>query len=205
MKIFGIAYNYASYNNQALPALYHAGEPVVFTKADSALLKDHKPLFVPDFMGTISCQGSLVVRIGRLGKGIDERFAHRYYDAVTVGADFTARQMLEKAMSQGLPWSVCKDFDGSAMIGHWLSLDEAGPENQWQMRLDINGKTVQQAAAHELLWSAEHSISHLSRFYTLKTGDLIYLGSPTLGPLVKPEDHVEGFLGERKLLDFYCK
>ena len=123
MKIFAIGMNYAQHNKELDGTLYKPETPVVFTKADSALLKDRKPFFVPDFMGRIDYETELVVRISRLGKGISQRFAHRYYDAVTVGIDFTARDLQQKLRAQGLPWELCKGFDGSAALGEWIPIE----------------------------------------------------------------------------------
>ena len=112
MKIFAIGMNYIQHNKELDGALYKPEVPVIFTKADSAVLKDHKPFFIPDFMGRVDYETELVVRICRLGKSIPQRFAHRYYDAVTVGIDFTAREMQQKLRAAGHPWEICKGFDG---------------------------------------------------------------------------------------------
>ena len=120
MKIFAVDMNYAEYNKSQNETLSKKEGPVIFTKADSALLKDKKPFFIPDDLGTIEYETELVVRICRLGKTISERFAHRYYDAVTVGIDFTARELQQKLRAQGLPWDLCKGFDGSAALGEWI-------------------------------------------------------------------------------------
>ena len=109
--------NYMQHNEELHGKVFKPEEPVIFLKADSSLLKEHKPFFIPDFMGRIDYETEIVVRISRLGKGIPERFAHRYYDAVTVGIDFTARDMQAKARKEGLPWDICKGFDGAACIG----------------------------------------------------------------------------------------
>ena len=121
MKIFAVGMNYAEHNKSLNETLSTKEGPVIFTKADSALLKDKKPFFIPDDLGTIEYETELVVRICRLGKTISERFAHRYYDAVTVGIDFTARELQQKLRAQGLPWDLCKGFDGSAALGEWVS------------------------------------------------------------------------------------
>ena len=176
-------------------------EPVIFTKADSALLKPGKPFFVPDFMGRIDYEAELVFRICRLGKSIPERFAHRYYDAVTVGIDFTARDMQQAASQKGQPWTICKGFDGSAAIGEWTNVESG----VMTFRLDKNGETVQQGYSSDMFYSVDQIISYISRFFTLKTGDLLYTGTPAgVGP-VQIGDHLEGWLGERKVLDLHCK
>ena len=189
-------------------------EPVVFTKADSALLKDRKPFFVPDDMGRIDYEGELVVRICRLGKAIPERFAHRYYDAVTVGIDFTARDLQQRAREQGLPWTICKGFDGSACIGEWVPLipDLRSPtrslsslQSPLSFHLDKNGATVQEGNSADMLYTVDQLISYLSRFFTLKTGDLLFTGTPAgVGP-VSVGDHLEGYIGEQRVLDIRCK
>ena len=136
MKIFAIGMNYAQHNKELDGTLYKPETPVVFTKADSALLKDSKPFFVPDFMGRIDYETELVVRISRLGKCISQRFAHRYYDAVTVGIDFTARDLQRKLRAEGLPWELCKGFDGSAALGKWLPIERFRSVDALHFHLD---------------------------------------------------------------------
>lgn len=197
--------NYLQHTEELDGKAYKPEEPVIFLKADSALLKDHKPFFIPDFMGQIDYETELVVRICRLGKGIPERFAHRYYDAVTVGIDFTARDMQKKAREMGQPWDICKGFDGSAVIGDWVEKEKFLSVDSLEFHLDINGKTVQQGNTCEMIFKIDQIVAYLSKFYTLKTGDIIYTGTPVgVGP-VKIDDHLEGYLGERKVLEFNCK
>ena len=205
MKIFAVGLNYIEHNNELDGALYKPEEPVIFTKADSALLKDHKPFFIPDWSSRVDYEAELVVRICRLGKGIPERFAHRYYDAVTVGIDFTARDLQEKAREKGRPWTICKGFDGSAVIGDWVEKERFRDVQAMHFHLDINGRTVQQGLTSDMLFKIDELISYLSRFFTLKTGDLLYTGTPVgVGP-VKIDDHLEGYLEDMKVLDFNCK
>ena len=142
MKIFAIGMNYAAHNKELHDTLLKPEEPVIFTKADSALLKDHKPFFIPDHLGRIDYETEVVVRICRLGKNISERFAHRYYDAVTVGIDFTARDIQKKASQNGQPWTICKGFDGSAAIGEWVEKEKFRDVQALHFHLDINGQTV---------------------------------------------------------------
>ncbi|MDE6689600.1 MAG: fumarylacetoacetate hydrolase family protein [Prevotella sp.] len=209
MKIFAVGMNYLQHNKALHGTLLKTEEPVIFTKADSSLLKDGKPFFVPDWAERIDYEAELVVRISRLGKGIPERFAHRYYDAVTVGVDFTARDWQEKARRNGLPWEISKGFDGSAVIGEWqslpLSTDGERDIQNLNFRLDINGKTVQEGCTADMFYRVDELIAYLSRFFTLKTGDLLFTGTPTgVGP-VRVDDHLQGWLEDRKVLDFYCK
>ena len=204
MKIFAVGMNYAQHNKALHGTLLKTEEPVIFTKADSALLKDGKPFFVPDWSERVDYEAELVVRICRLGKGIPERFAHRYYDAVTVGVDFTARDWQEKARQRGLPWEVSKGFDGSAVIGEWQPLSIKGVQNL-HFHLDINGTTVQEGCTADMFYHIDELIAYISRFFTLKTGDLLFTGTPTgVGP-VKVDDHLQGWLEERKVLDFFAR
>ena len=205
MKIFAIGMNYAEYNKSLHETLSVSEEPVVFTKADSALLKDHKPFFIPDDMGKIECEAEVVVRICRLGKTISERFAHRYYDAVTVGIDFTAREIQQKLREKGLPWDLCKGFDGSAALGEWVQKDKFLDVQRLRFHLDINGKTVQEGCTSDMLFTVDRIISYISRFFTLKTGDIIYTGCPAVCGPVSINDHLEGYLEDRKVLEFNCK
>ncbi|MBF1419994.1 MAG: fumarylacetoacetate hydrolase family protein [Prevotella histicola] len=205
MKIFAIGMNYAEYNKSLHETLSVSEEPVVFTKADSALLKDHKPFFIPDDMGKIECEAEVVVRICRLGKTISERFAHRYYDAVTVGIDFTARELQQKLREKGLPWDLCKGFDGSAALGEWMQKDKFLDVQRLRFHLDINGKTVQEGCTSDMLFTVDRIISYISRFFTLKTGDIIYTGCPAVCGPVSINDHLEGYLEDRKVLEFNCK
>lgn len=203
MKIFAVGMNYLMHTKELDGKAYVPEEPVIFTKADSALLKDGKPFFVPDDMGRIDYEGELVVRICRLGKSIPERFARRYYDEVTVGLDFTARDLQEEARRKGLPWTICKGFDGSAIIGEWLPLK--GDVQQLHFRLDKNGTTVQKGFTGDMLFKVDALVSYLSRFFTMKTGDLIFTGTPVgVGP-VAVGDLLEGYIEDQKVLECRCK
>lgn len=205
MKIFAIGMNYSEHNKSLHGTLSKTNEPVIFLKADSALLKDGKPFFIPDDMGRIEYETEVVVRICRLGKTIPERFAHRYYDAVTVGIDFTARELQKKLKEQGHPWELSKSFDGAAVLGSWVDKERLLDIQRLRFHLDINGKTVQQGCTCDMLCNIDEVISYISRYFTLKTGDLLYTGCPTdCGP-VQINDHLEGYIEDRKVLDFRCK
>ena len=232
MKIFGIGMNYAAHTEELHSFLINpegaGADPVVFTKCDSAMLIPGKPFFIPDHLGRIDYEAELVVRICRLGKNISERFAHRYYDAVTVGIDFTARELQQQASHNGLPWTIAKGFDGSAAIGEWVPISEEFRVKSEEFataisfRLDKNGETVQRGNTAYMIHSIDQLISYISRFFTLKTGDLIYTGTPVgVGP-VAIGDHLEGWIlneellkeergerkeerGMKKVLDLYCR
>lgn len=205
MKIFAVGMNYIQHNKELDGALYIPEEPVIFTKADSALLKEHKPFFIPDWSNRVDYETEIVVRICRLGKSIPEKFAHRYYDAVTVGIDFTARDWQQRLRSEGKPWELCKGFDGSAVIGDWVDKSLLGDVQNLPFHLDINGTTVQQGCTADMLYSIDRLIAYISRYFTLKTGDLLYTGTPVgVGP-VHIDDHLEGYLMQQKVLEFNCK
>ena len=197
--------NYAQHNKELDGTLYIPEEPVIFTKADSALLKDHKPFFIPDFMGRIDYEAELVIRICRLGKNIPQRFAHRYYDAVTVGIDFTARDVQQQLREKGLPWDLSKSFDGAAAIGEWVSKDKFLDVQALRFHLDINGQTVQEGCTADMVFGIDEIVAYISQYFTLKTGDVIFTGTPAgVGP-VHIDDHLEGYVEERKVLEFNCK
>ena len=197
--------NYVEHNKELHGTLYKPENPVIFMKADSALLKDHKPFFVPDHLGRIEYEGELVLRICRLGKSIPRRFAHRYYDAATVGIDFTARDLQKKLRAEGLPWELSKSFDGAAAIGEWVSADKFRDLQMLSFRLDKNGKTVQQALTSDMIFKIDDLIAYISQFFTLKTGDLLFTGTPAGVGEVAVDDHLEGYIEDRKVLDFRCK
>lgn len=205
MKIFAVGLNFPQHNKELNETLYKGEVPVIFTKADSSLLKDSKPFFVPDDMGRIDYETEIVVRICRLGKAIPARFAHRYYDAVTVGIDFTARELQAELRKKGLPWEMCKGFDGAAAIGEWVSVEKFKDVQALQFHLDINGKTVQEGRTNDMLFKIDEIIEYISKYFTLKTGDIIYTGTPVgVGP-VNIDDHLTGYIEDRKVLEFNIK
>ena len=225
MKIFAIGMNYAAHNQELHGTLKRPDEPVIFTKADSAILNQGKPFFIPDHLGRIDYETEVVVRICRLGKSIPQRFAHRYYDALTLGIDFTARDLQRKASEAGQPWTICKGFDGSAAIGEWIPKEkllkdpeavcEASGLQALHFHLDIQtaedreydrpGRTVQEGCTSDMLYTIDEIIAYISKFFTLKTGDLLYTGTPAgVGP-VHIGDRLEGWLEGRKVLAFNCK
>lgn len=189
-------------HNNLRDAAFKPIEPVIFSKQESSLLRDHKPFFVPDFAEQFDYETELVIRIAHVGKDISERFAHRYYNEVTVGIDFTARDLQARLQKQGLPWDICKGFDGSAAVGKFVSIDSLGGDVQnIPFHLDINGKTVQQGNSRDMLFTVDQIVSYCSRFFTLKTGDLIFTGTPVgVGP-VKEGDILEAYIGDEKLLN----
>jgi len=204
MKIFAVGLNYASHNKE-MKRTFESKEPVLFMKPDTALLKDGNPFFLPDFSDEIHYETELVVKINRLGKNIAERFAHRYYDEITLGIDFTARDLQRKQKELGLPWEIAKSFDHSAAIGTFISIKEVAAVQNLNFHLDINHTTVQQGNTQEMIYPVDKIISYISQFFTLKIGDLIFTGTPAgIGPVVM-DDHLQGYLEDQKLLDFRVK
>ena len=204
MKIFAIGLNYDSHNKE-MKRTFESEQPVLFMKPDTALLKDGKPFMLPDFSEEMHYETELVIKINRLGKNIAEHFAHRYYDEITVGIDFTARDLQQKLKERGLPWEISKSFDNSAAIGEFISKSEIEQIQNVNFHLDINGKTVQQGNTENMIYSVDKIISYISRFFTVKIGDLIFTGTPSgIGPVVI-NDHLQGYIEYTKLLDFKVK
>ena len=201
MKIIAVGMNYADHVKELDGSFVRPEEPVIFLKPDSALLKDGKPFFIQE----VHYEAELVVRICRLGKNIAERFAHRYYDAVTVGIDFTARDLQRKFRSVGDPWELSKGFDSSAAIGDFVSVDKFQNLQNLNFHLDIDGRTVQSGNTADMVFKIDEVIAYVSRFFTLKIGDLLYTGTPVgVGP-VHVDEHLQGYLEDEKLLDFYIR
>jgi len=199
MKIICIGRNYADHARELKNDI--PTEPVIFMKPDSALITGNRPFYLPEFTQDLHYETELVVRIQKLGRHIEERFAHKYYTDITVGIDFTARDLQQKLKSQGLPWELAKAFDGSAVLGEWVPL--AGRDIQdLHFHLDKNGKTVQQGHTSDMLFHVNQIISFVSRYFTLKIGDLIYTGTPAGVGKVEIGDQLNGFLGDNEL--FRC-
>lgn len=206
MKIFAVGMNYAAHNKELGETLYQREAPVIFTKPDSALLTSGKPFFIPDFTERCEYETEIVVRICRLGRSIATRFASRYYDAVTVGIDFTARDLQERLRAQALPWDICKGFDGAAVVGNFVPTKQLRTDIQnLKFHLDINGLTVQSGHTADMFYTVDVLVSYISHFFTLKMGDLIYTGTPAGVGQVHINDHLSGWLEDEKVLDFNVK
>lgn len=205
MKIIAVGMNYAEHNKELNSPLIIPTEPVIFTKPDSAFQTDKKPFFIPDFAERFEYETEIVVRICRLGRHINQKFAHRYYDAATIGIDFTARDLQNKLRQQGLPWELSKGFDNSAVVGEFVSLSELPPIQDTHFHLDIDGKTVQKGWTGDMLFSVNQIIAYVSKFYTLKIGDLIFTGTPAgTGPVTEGMI-LDGYIEDRKVLHLKVK
>lgn len=203
MKIICVGLNYRSHAvemNLPVPSV-----PLVFLKPDSALLKKNKPFFLPDFSDDLQFEAEVVLRISKLGKGISPRFAPRYFDALTIGIDFTARDLQRKFAAAGQPWELSKTFDGSAPVGTFVGKEKFSNLNDIGFRLEVNGVERQNGNASDLIFSFSDIISYVSRFYTLKTGDLIFTGTPPgVGPVSKG-DNLKAWIGDEPVLDFFVR
>jgi len=203
MKIICVGLNYrkhAAEMGRPLPP-----EPMIFLKPDSALLKKNKPFFIPDFSNNLQFEAEVVLRISKLGKGIDSRYAHRYYDALTVGIDFTARDLQNKFSQSGHPWELSKTFDGSAPVGIFLPAEQFANTADISFSLEVNGETRQDGNTSDLIFGFAEIIEYVSKFYTLKTGDLIFTGTPSgVGPVRRGDNLVARLAGE-VVLDFFVK
>jgi acylpyruvate hydrolase len=204
MKIICIGRNYVAHAhelNNEIPQ-----EPVFFMKPDSSLLRNNDPFYIPEWSKEIHHEIELVIKINRIGKNIEKRFAHRYFDEIGLGIDFTARDVQNKLKEKGLPWEKAKAFDQSAVLGGMFIDKTVFPEQQnISFKLKINGNVVQDGSSKLMIFSFGEIISNVSKYVTLKIGDLIYTGTPAgVGP-VKIGDHLEGFLEDKKILDFMIK
>jgi 2-keto-4-pentenoate hydratase/2-oxohepta-3-ene-1,7-dioic acid hydratase in catechol pathway len=204
MKIICIGRNYVAHAkelNNEVP-----DEPVFFMKPDSSLLRNNDPFYIPDWTNDVHHEIELVLKINRIGKNIEKRFAHRYYDEIGLGIDFTARDVQQKLKEKGLPWEKAKAFDQAAVLGTtFINKQKLADASNIRFKLNINGNQVQDGNSNLMIFSFDDIISHVSRYVTLKIGDLIYTGTPAgVGP-VKIGDRLEGFLEEKKILDFEIK
>ncbi len=203
MKIICIGRNYADHARELDNPLPE--QPVFFLKPDTALVLNNKPFFYPAFSEEIDHEVEIVLKINRLGRHIDQKFAHRYFSEIGLGIDFTARDLQGKCKKKGLPWEIAKAFDNSAPLGKFVPVKSIPDPGNISMRLDINGSTVQKGNSSEMIFSFDRIISYISKFITLKIGDLIFTGTPAgVGP-VRVGDRLQAFLNEEMLLDFYVR
>lgn len=204
MKIIAVGKNYAEHAYEFDGTVDAPKVPMIFMKPDSAIIKNGKHFYVPDFLGRVDYEAEIVVRINKLGKSIPARFAHRYYDAITVGIDFTARDMQRGLIERGEPWDLSKGFDGSAVLGEFRPVEQYDIANV-DFFLTIDDNVVQKANTSQMYFSVDEIIAYVSRFCTLKTGDLIFTGTPAGAGEAKIGTHLKGYIGEDKVLDFHVR
>ncbi len=203
MKIICIGRNYTKHIEELQNE--KPTEPVIFLKPDTAILPKNFPFFIPDFSSDIHHEIEVLVKINRVGKHIDPKFAHKYYDEIGLGIDFTARDVQAKLKDQGLPWEKAKAFDGSAVIGDFLPKSEFKSLENLTFELTNNGETAQTGDTSHMLWKIDELISYVSQYFTLKIGDIIFTGTPEGVARVSPDDILEGFLEGRKLFRIQVK
>lgn len=197
MKIICLGRNY---NQSHIAQDESQQEPIVFLKPDSAVLKDNKPFFIPDFAKSFEYEGELVFRVNRLGKNIAERFAHRYYDAVTLGLDIASTDLLASQRQDSLPWDLAKGFDGSAVLGEFIGVENFNIES---LRFSVRSgnEVLQRGNSADQVWSIDKIIAYVSQFYTLKIGDLIFAGAPQGAKPLAIGQKLEGFLEDKQVLN----
>lgn len=203
MKIICIGRNYREHAKEMQADV--PVNPVFFIKPDSCLLRNNQPFFYPEFTKDLHYEVEVVLRINRLGRSIKPKFAHRYFDAITLGIDFTARDLQQECKQKGLPWEISKAFDHSAPVGPFIPKEELGDINALDFRLVINGRVVQQGNTRDMIFGYDELIAYVSRFITFRTGDLIFTGTPQgVGP-VQVGDRLQAYLGDRLMLDFFVR
>jgi acylpyruvate hydrolase len=203
MKILAIGRNYAEHikelNNE------RPEEPVIFSKPDTAILRNNDPFYYPDFSQDIHHEVEILLKIDKEGKNIDPKFAHKYYKEIGIGIDFTARDLQQKAKEKGLPWDIAKGFNGSAPISEFVPLSDYPDLKNLNFSLKVNGEYRQQGNTSMMLFDFDYMIAYLSRFFTLRKGDIIFTGTPKgVGP-VKIGDRLEAFIEDKKMLEFEVK
>ncbi len=203
MKIFGIGRNYVEHIKELENET--PDEPIVFIKPDTAILKNNAPFYYPEFSQDVHHEVEIVVRIGKEGKKIDEKFAHKYYDQVGLGIDFTARDIQQRNKPKSLPWAIPKGFDGSAPVSELLPVEQFPDMQNINFELQVNGETRQKGNTSLMIFKINFLVAYLSKFFTLKKGDLIYTGTPKgVGP-VKIGDRLTASIENQTLLDFEVK
>ncbi|GAB4290345.1 MAG: fumarylacetoacetate hydrolase family protein [Marinilabiliales bacterium] len=204
MRIFCVGRNYVNHTKELKNDVPE--QPIIFFKQEESLLKNNRPFYIPAFSDVINYECEIVVRIDRVGKNIQEKFAHRYYSQIAIGIDMTARDLQAELSSKGLPWEISKAFDNSAPISNFYPISNFSDSiNNIDFSLKINNKIVQKGNTADMLFSVDQIIAYLSKYFTLKIGDLIFTGTPEGVGKVNIGDHLEAFIKKQKLLDFYIK
>ena len=203
MKIICIGRNYtdhiAELDNE------RPEHPIIFMKPDTAILLKNQPFFIPDFSNDVHHEVEILVKISRVGKHIDRKFAHKYYDEIGLGIDFTARDLQQELKSKGLPWEKAKSFDGAAVIGNFISKETFKDVNEIDFSLQKNEEVVQKGNTNLMLWNIDALIEYISKYFTIKIGDIIFTGTPSGVAKVNPNDRLTGFIEEKELFSIKVK
>ena len=203
MKIICIGRNYTEHIKELENE--KPTEPVIFIKPDTAILLKKQPFFIPDFSDDVHHEVEVLVKINRVGKHIDKKFAHKYYNEIGLGIDFTARDLQSELKAKGLPWEKAKSFDGAAVIGHWIDKDAFSDVNDISFSLKMNDSVVQKGNTSHMLWKIDEIIEYVSKYFTLKIGDIIFTGTPAGVGRVCANDKLKGFLEDREMFSITVK
>ena len=202
MKIICVGKNYLKHIDELNSS--KEDEPVIFLKPDTSIIQKNQPFFIPEFSNEIHYEIEIILKFNRLGKHIESKFSNKYFNQISLGIDFTARDFQNKFKERGLPWDISKGFDNSALIGDWKSIKTYDLDNI-NFRLEKNGKIVQQSNSKNMIWKIDELIAYASKYFTIKIGDIMFTGTPEGVGVVSEDDILEGFLGNEKVLSIKIK
>ena len=202
MKIICVGKNYLKHIDELNSS--KEDEPVIFLKPDTSIIQKNQPFFIPEFSNEIHYEIEIILKFNRLGKHIESKFSNKYFNQISLGIDFTARDFQNKFKERGLPWDISKGFDNSALIGDWKSIKTYDLDNI-NFRLEKNGKIVQQSNSKNMIWKIDELIAYASKYFTIKIGDIMFTGTPEGVGLVSEDDVLEGFLGDEKVFSVKIK
>ena len=202
MKIICVGKNYLKHIDELNSS--KEDEPVIFLKPDTSIIQKNQPFFIPEFSNEIHYEIEIILKFNRLGKHIESKFSNKYFNQISLGIDFTARDFQNKFKDRGLPWDISKGFDNSALIGDWKSIKTYDLDNI-NFRLEKNGKIVQQSNSKNMIWKIDELIAYASKYFTIKIGDIMFTGTPEGVGVVSEDDFLEGFLGDEKVFSVKIK
>ena len=202
MKIICVGKNYLKHIDELNSS--KEDEPVIFLKPDTSIIQKNQPFFIPEFSNEIHYEIEIILKFNRLGKHIESKFSNKYFNQISLGIDFTARDFQNKFKERGLPWDISKGFDNSALIGDWKSIKTYDLDNI-SFRLEKNGKIVQQSNSKNMIWKIDELIAYASKYFTIKIGDIMFTGTPEGVGVVSEDDVLEGFLGDEKVFSVKIK
>ena len=202
MKIICVGKNYLKHIDELNSS--KEDEPVIFLKPDTSIIQKNQPFFIPEFSNEIHYEIEIILKFNRLGKHIESKFSNKYFNQISLGVDFTARDFQNKFKERGLPWDISKGFDNSALIGDWKSI-KTYDLNNINFRLEKNGKIVQQSNSKNMIWKIDELIAYASKYFTIKIGDIMFTGTPEGVGVVSEDDLLEGFLGNEKVFSVKIK